>query len=253
MGAVRFSLGRGTTRDEIGIVIERLADVIAVVGCRSWRRTKHELMGTAQPTEKLSASYARWRSRRLGQITDAIERRLLFEMLGPVAGKTVLDVGCGDGALAADLVQRGAIVTALDADVTMIAAARRRGALTSAPMELIVGQVEKLPFDNDAFDRVVAVTLLCFVGDAQKAIAEMTRVLRPGGRLVIGELGYWSLWALQRRIRGWLGNPIWRKHDILDGRELRDFAQAAGLREITIRGAIHYPPILAGGETSCPH
>ena len=42
-----------------------------------------------------------------------------------------------------------------------------------------MGQVEKLPFDNDAFDRVVAVTLLCFVGDAQKAIAEMTRVLQP--------------------------------------------------------------------------
>jgi ubiquinone/menaquinone biosynthesis C-methylase UbiE len=209
-------------------------------------------MGTAQPTEELSASYARWRSRRLGQITDAIERQLLFEMLGPVAGKTVLDVGCGDGALDADLVQRGAIVTALDADVAMVAAARRGGALTSTPMELIVGQAEKLPFDNDAFDRVVAVTLLCFVGDAQKAIAEMTRVLRPGGRLVIGELGYWSLWALQRRIRGWLGNPVWRSTTFWTAGELRDFAQTAGLREITIRGAIHYPPFWLAARLLAP-
>jgi SAM-dependent methyltransferase len=124
----------------------------------------------------------------------------------------------------------------------MIAAVRRRNALTSTPMELIVGQAQKLPFDNDAFDRVVAVTLLCFVGDAQKAIAEMARVLRPDGRLAIGELGYWSLWAAQRRIRGWLGNPIWRNTTFWTTRELRDLARTAGLTAITIRGAIHYPP-----------
>ena len=193
-------------------------------------------------TNNLIQSYARWRSKRLGQITDALERQLLFETLDPIAGKTVLDVGCGDGALAADLVQRGAIVTALDADAAMIAAARRRSALASTPMELIVGQAEKLPFDDDTFDRVVAVTLLCFVGDAEQAIAEMARVLRPGGRLVIGELGYWSLWAAQRRVRRWLGNPIWRNTKFRSARELRDFAHSAGLTEITIRGAIHYPP-----------
>ncbi len=221
-------------------------------GDESSRRAKHDLMDSAQPTEKLSASYARWRSKRLGQITDAIERQLLFEMLGPVAGKTLLDVGCGDGALAADLVQRGAIVTALDADVAMIAAARRRSALTSTPMELIVGQAEKLPFDNDTFDRVAAVTLLCFVDDAQKAIAEMARVLRPGGRLVIGELGYWSLWAVQRRIRGWLGNPIWQNTTFWTARELRYFVQAAGLTGITIRGAIHYPPFALAARLLTP-
>jgi ubiquinone/menaquinone biosynthesis C-methylase UbiE len=200
-------------------------------------------MGNAQTTEGLSASYARWRSSRLGQITDAIERRLLFAMLDPVAGKTVLDVGCGDGELAADLARRGAIVTALDADITMIAAARRRSAPpASMPLGLIVGEAEKLPFDNDTFDRVVAVTLLCFVDDARKAIAEMARVLRPGGRLVVCELGYWSLWAAQRRIRGWLGNPIWRNRSFWTAGELRNFAQVAGLTEIAIRGAIHYPP-----------
>ena len=59
---------------------------------------------------------------------------------------------------------------------------------------------------------------------------------------MIGELGYWSLWASQRRIRGWLGNPVWRSTTFWTAGELRDFAQTAGLREITIRGAIHYPP-----------
>ena len=77
----------------------------------------------AQPTEELINSYARWRSSRLGQITDALERQLLFELVGPVVGKTLLDVGCGDGELASELARRGAIVTGLDADPAMIAAA----------------------------------------------------------------------------------------------------------------------------------
>jgi SAM-dependent methyltransferase len=89
---------------------------------------------------------------------------------------------------------------------------------------------------------VVAVTVLCFVCDAERAVAEMARVLRPSGRLVIGELGYWSLWAAHCRIRGWLGNPTWRAAVFRTAKELRDLAQAAGLRGAEIRGAVHYPP-----------
>jgi SAM-dependent methyltransferase len=75
-------------------------------------------------------------------------------------------------------------------------------------IQLTEGQIERLPFDKEIFGRVLAVTVLCFVCDTERAIAEMTRVLRPGGRLV--KLGYWSLWGAYRRIRGWFGNPIWR-------------------------------------------
>ena len=50
------------------------------------------LMGAAQPTEGLTQSYARWRSSRLGQITDALEQQLLFELLGSVTEQNT--VGC---------------------------------------------------------------------------------------------------------------------------------------------------------------
>jgi SAM-dependent methyltransferase len=173
-------------------------------------------------------------------------------MLDPIAGKCVLDLGCGDGALALELARRGAIVTGLDADGAMIAAARERSALASMPMTLVVGEAENLPFEDDAFDRVVAVTLLCLVDDGRKAIAEMARVLRPGGRLVIGELGYWSLWAAQRRIRGWLGDPIWRTTKFWTARELCDFARTAGLVGVTMRGAIHYPPFSLAARLFAP-
>src|SRR6516164_7585111 len=109
-------------------------------------------------------------------------------MLAPVAGKRLLDVGCGDGALASELARRGAIVTGLDEDAAAIAAARRRSALPSTLV--LVGRAERLPFENATFDRVVAVGVLCFVQHAEQVIAEIARVLRPGGRLAIGELGY---------------------------------------------------------------
>jgi ubiquinone/menaquinone biosynthesis C-methylase UbiE len=68
-------------------------------------------MDNRQSTVGLIESYySRWRSSRLGQITDSLERQLLCELLGSVTGKTLLDVGCGDAAFAVELARRGAEV-----------------------------------------------------------------------------------------------------------------------------------------------
>ena len=158
-------------------------------------------------SDTLAESYSRWRSTKLGQITDRLEERLILELLGDVEGLDVLDVGCGDGALAAALSRRGGRVTELDPDPRMLDAARTRAKAESLDLNLVPGRAEALPFADETFDYVVAVTVLCFIPQADKAIAEMARVLRPGGRLVIGELGKWNLWATFRRIRGWLGIP----------------------------------------------
>jgi SAM-dependent methyltransferase len=199
-------------------------------------------MDTAQPTLRLNESYTRWRSSHLGRITDTLEQRLLFELLGSVADKTLLDVGCGDGALASELSRRGAVVTGLDADPVMIGAARQRAEIEGNQLRLIEGQAERLPLDDESFDRVVAVTVLCFVRDAERAVAEMARVLKPGGRLVIGELGRWSFWAAHRRVRGWFGNPTWRAATFCTSKDLRGLVEAAGLNVVETRGAVHYPP-----------
>lgn len=209
-------------------------------------------MSTAQPIEGLADSYARWRSSRLGRITDTLERQLLFELLGRVADKTLLDVGCGDAELASKLARRGAIVTGLDADPAMIAAARRRAGAEGTQLHLIEGQAERLPFDDAVFDRVIAVTVLCFVRDAERAIMEMARVLKPGGLLVIGELGRWSLWAAHRRIRGWLGDPTWRAAMFRTAAELRGLARAARLDVTEARGAVHYPPCGLAAQMLAP-
>jgi ubiquinone/menaquinone biosynthesis C-methylase UbiE len=190
----------------------------------------------------LAESYSRWRRSRLGRITDALEERLVFELLGPVDRLNVLDVGCGDGALASALSRRGAAVTGLDADPRMLVAAQARAEAESIGLNLVCGRAEALPFPDGVFDRVMAVTVLCFVHEADRAIAEMARVLRPGGRLVIGELGRWSLWAAIRRIRGWLGAPTWQVARFRTAQELRSRLEAHGMAAGETRGAIFYPP-----------
>ena len=209
-------------------------------------------MDGAQPAEALTASYVRWRSSRLGRITDGLERQLLAGLLGRVAGKELLDVGCGDGAWAFELARQGATVTALDADPSMIAAARLRAQNEVSGVQLVEGNVGNLPFDDATFDIVVAVTVLCFVHDAEHAMTEIARVLKPGGQLVIGELGRWSLWAAQRRMRGWIGHPVWRAVKFRTAAELRRLADTARLRVVAIHGTAHYPPCGMAAQLLAP-
>ena len=134
----------------------------------------------------------------------------------------------------------------------MIAAARRRTETEAPQIWLIEGQAERLPFDDATFDCVLAVTVLCFVRDAERAVMETARVLRPGGRLVIGELGRWSLWAMGRRVRGWLGHPTWRAALFRTAVELRRLIRAAGLEAVEMRGAVHYPPCGLAAQLLAP-
>lgn len=195
--------------------------------------------------EGLPAAYAAWRASTLGRITDALELALMLEMIRPGAGQRVLDVGCGDGVLALELWQRGAGVTGVDASAGMIAAARRRAHRQGAGPRFEVARAQSLPYPADSFDAVAAVTLLCFLDDAEarRSLREIARVLGPGGRLVIGELGRWSVWAARRRLRGWLGAPLWRQARFRSGAELRALVRESGLHVEELRGAIYYPPL----------
>lgn len=186
-------------------------------------------------------SYARWRASDVGATTERLERRLIVGFAGDVRGRSVLDIGCGDGDLAAELAKGGARVVGIDVSQSIIAAARERAARDRIDATFGVASAQSLPFGPERFDVVVAVTILCFVEDAAPVFREMARVLRPGGLLVIGELGKWSSWAAARRVRGWLGSPLWRHGRFRTAQELRSLATKAGFTGASVRGAVYYP------------
>jgi SAM-dependent methyltransferase len=138
---------------------------------------------------------------------------------------------------------RGAKATGVDPDPAMLAAARTCADKAGITPAFLEGRIERLPFPDATFDVVVSITVLCFVPDASVAVREMARVLRPGGRLILGELGRWSLSALVRRMRGWLGSATWKAAHFRTGMELRALVKQTGLSVIAIRGAVFYPPV----------
>lgn len=105
----------------------------------------------------------------------------LLELLQPVAGEKVLDLGCGDGALTEKLVAAGCLVRGVDASAEQVQAARQRG------LEAQVCRVEALPFSEE-FDAVFSNAVLHWVKDQPTALSRVFRSLKPGGRFV-AELG----------------------------------------------------------------
>ncbi|WP_026116482.1 class I SAM-dependent methyltransferase [Nocardiopsis valliformis] len=110
------------------------------------------------------------------------ERPAMLSLAGEVFGRRILDAGCGAGPLVAALGERGARVSGIDASASMVALARRR---LGDEADLRVGDLaDPLPFADGAFDDVVASLVLHYLRDWGPTLAEMRRVLRPGGRLI---------------------------------------------------------------------
>jgi SAM-dependent methyltransferase len=108
---------------------------------------------------------------------------LLVDRLGVGAGETVLDLACGTGNAAIPAAQAGGRVTGLDITPEMLDVARHRAAAAGVEVEWVEGDAEDLPFDDRNFD-VVLSTFGCMFAPRGDVVAdEISRVLRPGGRV----------------------------------------------------------------------
>lgn len=106
-------------------------------------------------------------------------QRALLALAGPLAGRDVLDIGCGTGAVAEMVARAGARVTAVDLAPEMVAVARSRPALAGADLRAMDAQA--LDLADASQDVALAAFSLMLVPQPARAIAEALRVLRPGG------------------------------------------------------------------------
>jgi SAM-dependent methyltransferase len=118
----------------------------------------------------------------------------VLEWLAPRAGQRVLDLGCGDGALAVDLMARGCDVLGVDVSDDLLAAARKRG----VSVQRCDGQA--LPFDGE-FDAVFSNAALHWMTDATAVVRGIKRALKPGGRFVAEFGGHGNVAAIVTAMR----------------------------------------------------
>jgi 2-polyprenyl-3-methyl-5-hydroxy-6-metoxy-1,4-benzoquinol methylase len=144
--------------------------------------------------------------RRIEVVFDQLLGRESLESL------RLLDVGCGTGPFSLTAAQRGAVVTSLDIGTELLARARAKGVAT-----VLAGDAMALPFTDARFDIVLSSECIEHTADPRRAVVEMLRVLRPGGRLVLtcpNRFWHWSVTLANalnlRPYRGFENWPSWR-------------------------------------------
>ncbi|QJW91429.1 3-demethylubiquinone-9 3-O-methyltransferase [Spirosoma taeanense] len=108
-------------------------------------------------------------------------KRIFQDQNVPVQGRTLLDVGCGGGILAEEFAGLSVTVTGIDPSASSVATARHHAKQQGLPISYSVGAGESLPFADASFDYVSCCDVLEHVQNVDEVLAEISRVLKPGG------------------------------------------------------------------------
>lgn len=128
-----------------------------------------------------------WMAGDFGEVAKNTEgaAEAFVERLKVPSGSRVLDVACGSGNLAIPLARGGAKVTGVDIATNLLEQARQRADAESLSATFDEGDAEQLPYPDSSFDVVVSMFGAMFAPRPELVVAEMARVLKPGGRLAM--------------------------------------------------------------------
>lgn len=134
--------------------------------------------------ERLKAT---WMAGDFGRIAKHLEAgaEAFIARLAPKPGTRVLDVACGTGNLTIPAARVGALVSGVDIATNLLEQARTRAKSEGLEIQFDEGDVERLPYDDAAFDLVVSMFGVMFAPRPELASAELVRVCRSGGRIVM--------------------------------------------------------------------
>lgn len=190
------------------------------------------MFDSAARYDKIAAHYDFW-WRRYSEATSAEVLRQLRRSRLDWRGVRVLDVGAGSGFFLEKLRAKHpeiARMTALDPSAAMLQQARRKlGDDSNASLsttDFVLGNAEKLPFENASFDVVISMNALHYLDTTQQFFAEANRVLDVGGVLIVQDYmrNGWPFFAAAMRVCDAGTRRLYSVRDLSDGAETADFA-----------------------------
>ena len=178
--------------------------------------------------------YDRWFETPIGRLIKKYESQLVLEMLRPGQGERILDAGCGTGVLTRDVLTAGAQVVGLELSLPMLLRAETK--LLGYLFHMVRGDMRWLPFADNAFDKTFSVTAIEFIVEATAAIAELFRVTKPGGSIVVATLNSLSPWAGRRKAKAKEDDSVFEHALFRSPEELLNLSPVEGV----VKTAIHF-------------
>lgn len=178
--------------------------------------------------------YDQWFESPIGRLVRDSESRLLLEMARPSQGERILDVGCGTGVFTLDFLAVGSRVTGFELSLPMLKRAGKKA--TGRPFYMVQGDMRSLPFSDSSYDKTVSVTAIEFLEEARGAAAELFRVTKPGGLVVVASLNSLSPWATRRKAAAQKGHIIFEHAHFRSPAEMADLVPFPAL----IKTAVHF-------------
>ncbi|PSN83666.1 SAM-dependent methyltransferase [Candidatus Marsarchaeota G2 archaeon OSP_D] len=169
-------------------------------------------MVRVSPFEALSQRYDAWFESHFYAYLSELEA--VRRCVG--SPQLALEVGVGTGRFAGPL----GISFGIDPSLKMLEVAHSRG------INVVRGVAERLPFRDSAFDLVLMVTTICFIDDVEASFREARRVLRSGGRFLVGFIDSESL--LGKRLKAMKDNPFYAEATLYSVKEVVDYLERAG-------------------------
>lgn len=137
----------------------------------------------------------------IGHYVDVVEHDIIRALANPKPGEIAVDLGCGTGAYTLWLAEMGLSVHGVDISAAMLQVARQKRHDEVNPA-FVQADLTNLPFDDDTFDLAICNVVLEFVTDSASVLREAHRILKPGGRMVVGFVGRNSPWGAKYTRRG---------------------------------------------------
>ena len=166
-------------------------------------------------------AYEEWFRHPRNRFAADIECQLMIDMLKPVRGETVLEIGCGTGAILHALLEKGLQVTGLDPSPYMLDIASKN---LGNRVELYRGFAEDLPFEDNSFHYACFVTTLEFVEDTKKSIEEACRVAKD--KIFLGVLNRYAIKGVHRRVKGIFSKTIFNHANFFSIWELKEIIRS---------------------------